>query len=269
VPRVCCHHGGNGSRAPAYRRLPLGLPSVVMKLPGVTALVTGAARRLGKAIAIGLASSGADLVLHYNRSEDEAAATAEEARSLGVRVALAQGDVQADADAILDSAGDLAPVRVLVNSAAAFPEDTLADVTPEGWNHTLAVNVTAPMFLTKAFADRLPDGEEGVVINLSDWRVSRPYPDHFSYTVSKGALDTFTVAAAGALAPRIRVNGVALGAILPPKGKPSEYLKGLAGTLPLERVGTADAAVSAVLFLIENDFVTGATVPVDGGAHLV
>ena len=239
-----------------------------MELRGVTALVTGAAHRVGKAIALGLAGSGADVVLHFHTSGDEAVATAAEIRALGVSAALVSGDLADDAAAVLDGAGDLAPVRVLVNSAAVFPSDRFAEVSVEGWQRTLAVNLTAPVFLTQEFARRLPADVDGAVVNVTDWRTARPYPDHFSYTVTKGGLDAFTRAAAEALAPRIRVNAVALGAILPPPGKDSAYLRDLAREIPMRKVGGTDPVVQAVLALLANDFITGEIVRVDGGAHL-
>lgn len=239
-----------------------------MELQGVTALVTGAARRVGRAIALGLAAAGSNLVIHYNSSQDAAEETAAEARKLGVEVILVQGDLARDAHDILDASTKLAPVRILINSAAVFPDDSLLEVSPDGFNRTLSINLVAPVFVTQAFANALPADETGAVVNISDWRVGRPYPDHFSYTVSKGALDTFTAAAAEVLAPRIRVNAVALGAILPPPGRDSAYLKELAQEIPVQHVGGTEPVVGAVLGLLTNDFMTGETVRVDGGAHL-
>jgi NAD(P)-dependent dehydrogenase (short-subunit alcohol dehydrogenase family) len=141
-------------------------------------------------------------------------------------------------------------------------------VTVEGWKRTVATNLTAPVFLTQAFAAALPEHEEGAVVNVTDWRTSRPYPNHFSYTVSKGAIDVLTLAAAEHFAPRIRVNAVALGAILPPPGKDSAYLQALAQEIPLQRVGDPALVADAVLHLVRNDFITGAVVRIDGGAHL-
>jgi len=225
---------------------------------------------VGRAIALGLAGSGCDLVLHYGSAEAEAAATAADAESLGARVVRVGADL-ADPRAperLLAAAGDLAPVRVLVNSAAVFPDDDVAGITAEQWDRTLAVNLRAPVLLTRAFAAALPEGLEGAVVNITDWRTARPYREHFSYTVAKGGLDTFTRAAAEALAPRIRVNAVALGAILPPPGKGSDYLKALAREIPAGRPGGTDPVVTAVLFLLRNPFVTGEILRVDGGAHL-
>jgi NAD(P)-dependent dehydrogenase (short-subunit alcohol dehydrogenase family) len=241
-----------------------------MDLRGATALVTGGARRVGGAIALGLAQAGCDLALHYHRSGAEAGKVADAARALGVRVVLLEADL-ADPSAVeslVSRVGGLAPVTVLVNSAAAFPEDRLADITADRWDSTLAVNLRAPVLLTRAFAAALPEDAEGAVVNVTDWRSRRPYRDHFSYSVSKGALDTFTRAAAEALAPRVRVNAVALGAILPPPGKDSAYLKDLAREIPMRRVGGTDPVVEAVLFLLRNPFITGEILRVDGGAHL-
>jgi len=235
-----------------------------------TALVTGGAHRVGRAIAIGLAETGCDLVLHYGSSEEQAKATATEARACGVRVTIVGADL-ADPDAptrLLAAAEGLNPVQYLVNSAAVFPHDDLAGVTPEQWDHTLAVNLRAPVLLTRAFAAALPEDLEGAVVNVTDWRTERPYPDHFSYTVAKGGLDTFTRAAAEALAPRIRVNTVALGAILPPPGRDSAYLKALARQIPAGRPGGTAPVVAAVLFLLRTPFITGEILRVDGGAHL-
>lgn len=239
-----------------------------MDLSGHTALVTGSAHRVGRAITLALADAGADIVLHYNRSRDPAENTADEVRAMGRSVQLVSADL-ADPAATATLFDEIeGPVQVLVNSAANFPTDTVADLTADGWERTMAVNLRGPVFLTQAFVAVLPDATEGCVVNVTDWRVARPYPDHVSYTVAKGALDTFTTTAANALAPRIRVNGVALGAMLPPPGKDSAYLKELAQEIPLERVGGTDPVAQAVLFLVLNHFVTGEIIRIDGGAHL-
>ena len=241
-----------------------------MELQGVAALVTGGAHRVGRAIVLALARAGCDIVLHYNSSSAPAEATAAEVEGLGRGVRLVSGDLSdpAVAPEIVAGAGGLAPLRVLVNSAAMFPKDTLLDLDADRWDRTIAVNLRGPIFLTQAFARAMPVDADGAVVNVTDWRTDRPYPDHFSYTVAKGGIDTFTKAAAEALAPAIRVNGVALGAILPPPGEGSEYLKALASEIPVERVGGTDPVAEAVLFLLRNHFVTGEIVRIDGGAHL-
>jgi NAD(P)-dependent dehydrogenase (short-subunit alcohol dehydrogenase family) len=217
-----------------------------------------------------LAGAGCDVVLHYHSSAGPAAETASEIEGCGRRVALVQADLSdpAAAPGVVEAASGLGPLRVLVNSAAMFIPDTLADVDAGGWRRTLDTNLTGPVFLTRAFAAALPGEAEGAVVNVTDWRTMRPYGDHFSYTVAKGALDTFTRAAAVHLAPRIRVNAVALGAILPPPGRDSAYLKDLARQIPMRRVGSPELVAEAVLHLLRNDFITGEILRVDGGAHL-
>lgn len=241
-----------------------------MELSGATALVTGGAHRVGRGIVLALAGAGCDLVLHYHSSSDAAEETAGEVRAMGRRAVLVGADLSdpSAAPGVIAGAGELAPIRILVNSAAVFSEDTLGDVTPDAWDRTFRTNLVGPVFLTQAFADALPEEAEGAVVNVTDWRTARPYPDHFSYTIAKGAVDAFTRAAAVALAPRIRVNAVALGAILPPPGKDSSYLKDLARDIPLRRIGSPELVGEAVLHLLANDFVTGEILRIDGGAHL-
>ncbi len=242
-----------------------------MNLDGKVALVTGGAHRVGKALTLALAGAGCDVFVHYGRSGDAAEQTAEEARALGVRAAtgsldLAQTD---ELPGLVDAAtGALGPVQVLVNSASGFATDTARDITPEQWHRTMSVTLKAPVFLTQAMARALPDGTEGAVVNVTDWRTARPYPDHFGYSIAKGGLDAFTRAAAIGLAPQVRVNAVALGAILPPPGEDRSYLQDLAGRLPLRRAGNPGLVADAMLFLLRNDFVAGEILRVDGAAHL-
>ncbi len=242
-----------------------------MELQGKVALGTGGAHRVGRALTLALATAGCDVFIHYGRSADAAEQTATQARALGVRATTGSLDLARtdELPGLIDQAADaLGPVRVLVNSASGFAEDTAAGITPGQWQATLAVTLTAPIFLTQAMARALPDDEDGAVVNVTDWRTARPYPDHFGYVVAKGGLEAFTRAAAVGLAPRVRVNAVALGAILPPPGKDHGYLKELAGELPLRRAGTPELVADAVLFLLRNDFVSGEIVRVDGAAHL-
>lgn len=228
--------------------------------------MTGGAHRVGKGITLALARAGADLVLHYNRSAEAAEETAAEAGALGADVAVRQADLS-DPDSIAELLAD--PVDILINSAAGFPSDRLVDVSLEQWNHTLDLNLTAPVFLTQAFARALPDDRNGVVINVTDWKTERPYRGpRFSYTIAKGALDTFTRVAASELAPRIRVNAVALGVILPPADADEGHAERLAADTPLEKVGGVEVVAEAVLHFIRNDFLTGEIQRLNGGAHL-
>ncbi len=243
-----------------------------MDLAGTVALVTGGAVRVGKAVTLALARAGCDVFVHYGRSAEAAEETAAEARAHGVRAAIGSadlGDPTSRVGLVEAAAAALGPVQVLVNSASGFATDTVRDVGLDGWARTMAVTLEAPVFLTQAMAHGLPGGLPGAVVNVTDWRTARPYPDHFSYVVAKGAVDAFTRSAAVGLAPDIRVNAVALGAILPPAGKDASYLKDLAGSIPARRAGGVAVVADAVLFLLRNDFVTGEIVRVDGGAHLV
>ncbi|MCO6449836.1 MAG: SDR family oxidoreductase [Caldilineales bacterium] len=242
-----------------------------MELKGKTAIVTGGSQRIGRALVLALASAGCNITLHYNSSVASAQRTAAEAEALGGRIFLHSANL-ADpselAGIVTATNQEFGPAQILINSAAIFPKDTLRDVTLDQWSETFRVNLRAPMLLTQAFARSLPDDMPGAVINLTDWRTARPYADHFSYSVAKGAIDAFTGAAAISLAPQIRVNAIALGAMLPPPGQGEEYLQALASNLPLQRVGGVDVIAQALLYLLGNDFVTGEIVRLDGGAHL-
>ncbi len=242
-----------------------------MDIAGRVALVTGGGVRVGRALALGLAGAGADVFVHYHRSSAGAEATAADIRTGGTRAAIGSADLADPAvapDLVAAATSALGPVSILVNSASGFPTDTLTDVTVEGWRATFDVTLAGPMFLTQAFAAALPADVGGAVVNITDVKTATPYRKHFSYMVAKGGVDTFTRAAALALAPRIRVNAVALGVILPPPGEDQAYVERLAADLPLRRVGGTEPVVGAVLALIENDFVTGEIVRIDGGAHL-
>ena len=243
-----------------------------MELLGRVAVVTGGAVRVGRAISLGLAAAGADVFIHYNRSAGPAEETAAEADQLGVRAAIGSGnlsDPSLAAELFDQAATALGPVSILINSASGFPEDTLRDVDLDGWRRTQDLTLTAPVFLTQAFAAALPADEQGAVVNVTDVKTVRPYRQRFSYVVAKGGIDAFTRAAAVALGPQIRVNAVALGVILPPPGEGPQYAERLAADLPLARVGGTDPVVETVLYLAGNDFVTGEIVRVDGGGHLV
>ena len=190
---------------------------------------------------------------------------------VGVRSAVGSVDLsdpQRAPELIEMAAAALGEVSILVNSASGFATDTIADVTVEGFRRSQDLTMTTPVFLTQAFAAALGEQSQGAVLNVTDVRTMTPYLKHFSYVIAKGGVDTFTRAAAVALAPRIRVNAVALGVILPPPGEDAAYVEGLAAELPLQRVGGTDPVVEAALSLLRNDFVTGEIVRLDGGSHL-
>jgi NAD(P)-dependent dehydrogenase (short-subunit alcohol dehydrogenase family) len=243
-----------------------------MELAGRNALVTGGAVRVGRAISLALAAEGANVFIHYHRSAAPAEEVRSMIRSLGVQSELGAGDLSHPEAAmgVLDAAREaLGPVSVLVNSASAFPEDSLADVTYDGWRTAQDLTLGSAMFMTQAFAAALGDEGSGAVVNVTDVKTRRPYRRHLSYMLAKGGVDTLTMATALDLAPNIRVNAVALGAILPPPGEGEAYLESLARDLPLRRVGGVKVVADAVVFLARNDFITGETIRLDGGAHLV
>ena len=243
-----------------------------MDIASRTALVTGGATRVGRAISLGLAARGANVFVHYNSSTGPAESVKREIEGLGVKAATGQANLSdpSTAEDLIDAVGAaLGPPSILVNNASGFPTDTVSDVTIDALRATHDLSLASPVFLTQAMARRLPDDVTGAVVNLTDVRTARPYDDHFSYILAKGGLDTFTRAAAIGLAPRIRVNAVALGVILPPPDEDEEYVQRLAAALPLERAGGTKPVVAAVLHLVSNDFITGEIVRIDGGGHLV
>ena len=228
--------------------------------------------RVGRAIAEALAASGANVFIHYNRSSTAAEETVNGLRSQGVAAEMGSvdlGDPSLAPELIDTATAALGPISILINSASGFATDSIGDVTVEGWHRTHQLSLASPVFLAQAMADALPYDLEGAIVNITDVRTATPYATHFSYIVAKGGLDAFTRAAAVALAPRIRVNAVALGVILPPPGQDQSYADRLASRLPLQRPGGTGPVAAAVISLIENDFITGEIVRLDGGGHLV
>jgi pteridine reductase len=246
-------------------------------LRGRSALVTGGARRIGKALVLGLAERGANVVVHYRESAEDADATARLAQAYGVRASTIEADLTdpTQSEALWGEAERaVGPIDILVNNASIFGPGTLQTTSRAVWDEHLAMHLSAPFALCQAFARQhaaaAPPASgvrPGVVLNLLDWRALRPGAEPFAYTVSKAALAAMTQSLAAALAPGIRVNGLALGAILPPESAPAD--PDLLRQVPLGRWGTIEEAVHAAVFLIAgSDFMTGAVVHVDGGRHL-
>ena len=239
-------------------------------LSGHAALVTGAGRRLGQAFAMALAERGAAIAAHYGASEEGAVEVVSMAKAGGAAAAALQADLAepAQAAALVDrAAAALGFVDILVNSASVFEECGMLETDLGAWERHLKVNLTAPFLLSQAFA-RHRAGGPGVIVNLLDWRALRPGADHFAYTVSKAALASMTRSLALSLAPAIRVNGLALGAILPAAGQGADSGEVLE-RVPAGRWGTVEEAVEALLFLVAgSEFVTGAILHLDGGRHI-
>lgn len=244
-----------------------------LPLHGQVALVTGAGVRVGRAVALALARTGATVAVHYHLSAREAHQLVAAIRRNGGSAQSFEADLADDAALsalIPEIARTLGPVRILVNSAARFDTDTFETTTLDVWEANFAVNLRAPFRLAQAMAAQRGGKLRGNVINLTDWRGLRPGPDHFAYTITKGALVTLTQAMALALAPRIRVNALALGAILPPPGATPARIETLVEQTPLRQFGSPRDVTSAVLYLLTTgSYVTGAVLPLDGGRHLV
>ncbi len=239
-----------------------------MSTPKGAALVTGGARRIGAAIARALAQDGYDVALHYLTSGESAGHVAREIEGLGRRCRLFRCDLN-DHD---ETAALIPGVRkhfshlnVLVNNASLFERGTLAGTGRDLFERHFNVNFKAPFFLTQAFAEGCAQGR---IINILDTRVSRSDPHHAAYTLSKKALLDLTRMAARELGPAIRVNGVSPGMILPPAGGVLDELERRSAGLPLKRIGDTVNLVAAVRFLLDNPFVTGECIFVDGGEHL-
>ena len=246
-----------------------------MDLLGCNALVTGGGVRVGRAIALALARVGCDVALQFHRSAADAEATAAEIRGLGRRAVPLPADLSdpaACAAVVMRACEALGRLDVLVNSAAVFLPGGILDTTLEQWDTQLAINLRAPFLLSQAFARQHaagPSERVGKIVNIADARVARPAPDHLAYRSSKAALVHMTQAMALELAPRVTVNAVAPGALLPPPGEGDEaFARRVRERIPLRRAGGVEAVTDAVLYLLREDFVTGVVLPVDGGEYL-
>jgi len=241
-------------------------------LTGRTALVTGGARRLGRHLALALARQGADIVLHYRASGFEASATVSEIEKLGSRVISLQSDLDDTfmAEDLLHRASDIMekPVDILVNNAAVFGPGDALKTDSEEWDLYHRVNVRAPFLMARAMVSILGDGVEADIINMNDFRALRPCSDNFSYTMSKWALHGLTRNLALALAPDVRVNELALGAVMPPNPGSGGYNHTTREDIPIRRFVSPDEVCTALLFLLSNPAFTGETLNLDGGQNL-
>jgi len=193
------------------------------------ALVTGGARRIGRALTVAAAEAGYDVAIHVRAVDDEAEAAAADVRARGRKAALVACDLRKESTTVAlvgEAEAELGPVTLLVNSASVFEEDAFADMNRASWDAHMETNLRAPLVLAQVFARRLPPGREGLIVNILDQRVLRPAPDFFSYSLSKAALWEATRMMATALGPRIRVNGLGGGG-----GRPSGLASGLASLI--------------------------------------
>jgi NAD(P)-dependent dehydrogenase (short-subunit alcohol dehydrogenase family) len=243
-----------------------------MDLKGKVVLVTGGARRIGKAISLGLAQRGAKIAIHYNRSGEAAKNTLKEITDAGGEGCLFQADLVKEEEVskiISEVLSYYSRVDVLINNAAIFEEGSFFTTTSENWDRHFTINLKAPFILSQKFANQIPGDGEGKIIHLTDFRGVRPGVEHFAYAITKSALIAMTKSMAKVLAPCITVNSVALGAILPPEGSGEAYFEQKIKGIPLKRAGKPSDVVSAIRFLLEGaDFMTGETLIIDGGEHL-
>ncbi len=237
-------------------------------LQGKTALITGAAQRLGCATAVGLARQGANIVVHYHQSAREAAELCEDLKVMGVAAWPIQADLAkpAQAETLFGAAiGHAGAIDVLINNASIFDRETLWETTETSLSRNLHIHAAAPLVLARALAAQ---DQPAQVVNILDTRVTVYDREHASYHLSKRMLLTLTRMLAMELAPDIAVNAVAPGLILPPVGEGQEYLDKLAHCNPLNRHGDAEDVVEAILFLLSSRFITGQVIYVDGGYHM-
>jgi len=238
-----------------------------MRLSGQVALVTGAARRLGRAIALTLAEEGADVILHVHTSSGEDIAG--EARALGRQAWIVRADLARTAEAVRLSQGviDLVGrVDIVVNNAAVFFPTPLATLSVPTWRMVLSMNLSAPFILSLFLGRTMRTCGAGKIIQLSDWSGVRPVPGYLPYCVTKGGLLALTQVLAKALAPQVQVNGIAPGPVLPPDGYTQEECHALRMHTPLRRLGQVEDVTRVVRFLVTTgDFVTGAIYWTDGG----
>lgn len=230
------------------------------------ALVTGAAHRLGKVFALTLARRGYDIVLHYHQASDAALQTQAEIESVGRRVVLAQADLTDPAQIEYLMSG-LEPLGVLVNSAAFMPDGNVDQLSLENWDASLDLNLRAPFLLGRAAAKKMTDG--GLIVNITDVGAQKAWSKYPSYTISKAGLESLTRILARALAPKIRVNAIAPGLVLQSDIVPAQEWERLIHRVPLKRPARPEEIASALEFLLQNEYMTGQTIVVDGGYSLL
>ena len=237
-------------------------------LKNKTVLITGAARRIGRLFSLECARAGANVVIHHAHSDSDSVALRDEIKSLDCRAWVFKADLSdpSQAQNLIPLINQSTPIHYLINNAAIFGSVTFESTSLEDWKDHIAINLTAPFLLSQAFAQQADPGAR--IVNILDWRALRPGADHFPYTISKAALAAMTKSMAVALAPKIIVNGLALGAILPPADGNTN--PDITKHIPMGRWANKDEAEQALLFLLTSpEYITGEIIHVDGGRHLV
>lgn len=243
-----------------------------MDLKGKNALVTGSGIRLGRAIALALGESGCNLALHYNTSVEPVIQVKSELEKMGRKAQVFQQDLE-DVSHVQDLmtrvCSEFGHIDILINNAGIYPAGSGKAATPEKIYRVFNVNLFSPWLLISAFANQLPREVQGKVINISDAKVFRNGTDHFSYRVTKQAINTITAMFALELAPNITVNAIAPGTMLPLQGYEHVDLQVVADRqIPLKRIGSPEIIAQNVLHILRQDFMTGQVIRVDGGEFL-
>lgn len=235
------------------------------------ALVTGAARRIGRHIALALARAGWDVAVHYNRSRDEAEQLVREIEALGRKAVAVRAELadEGQVRSLLTQAAPLGRISCIVNNASLFDFDDAASFSQTKLQQHMSANVGAPVLLAQALYDATPEGAQSVVVNLLDQKLYNPNPDFLSYTLSKAALHSATTLLAQALAPRVRVVGVAPGITMVSGDQTTEEFGKAHQVTPLGKSSTPDDVAAAVCYVASAPAVTGTTLLVDGGQHLL
>ena len=235
------------------------------------ALVTGGAKRIGRAISLDLAAHGFHVAIHSNRSHEEARELVSSIRAGGGHACVVDADLTSpdQAEKLVDEAAkQLGPIGLVVNNASVFERDSLLDFSEEIWERHFSLHVKAPALIARRFAKALPSDMQGLIVNMIDQRVWKPTPEFFSYTLSKAALWTATTTMAQTLAPRIRVNAIGPGPTLPDKYQGEEGFYAETRALPLGRGPELPEFGATIRYLWETPSITGQMIALDGGKHL-
>ena len=242
----------------------------MVDLIGKKIITTGSARRIGRELALATAKAGASVIIHHNHSQEKAEHTVNEIQKQGRKAEIIRADFSKPQEAIErfnELFQDNQNIFALINNAAIFKPIKFADTSLEDWRSHMDINLTMPFLLSQKFASTL-GGRKGRIINILGWRALRPGYDHFPYTISKSALVALTKALALSLAPNVQVNGIALGAILPPADGNKE--KGIISKVPAGRWAKIQELIEIYLFLLKGpEYITGEIIHLDGGRHLV